>query len=443
MMDVLCQKMPLSAMLRGLLERCFAAERLDVLFETHAREQYTRNLLFSTLCDLLLSVVLRVYPTPHAAYQDRRQDLNVSAVALYDKLAGVETQVTAALVRETARDLSGLLDALNVPRTAWLSGYTVRILDGNCLAASHKRLGVHAGLAAAALPGKSLVVLDPERQLMVDVVPCEDGHAQERSLVDQVLPSVQAGEVWIADRNFCTRGVLRGLRERRAYAVVRLHGGLPFTEITPFASIEGGDAGQRLFEQGIEVEGHPYRRIRIALPTPTRDGDYQLDVVTNLPETVAAATLASLYRKRWTLETAFQHLARHFASEIDTLAYPRAALFGFGLALVAYNVFSIMRAALDSAHDEPVSQTISSYYIAHQISATFAALELLSEATDWSFVATSSPAEFADWLRDVARNVRLESLKKHPRGPKKPRPQAPFDPKQPHVSTYKLLRERE
>ena len=443
MMDVLCQKMPLSALLRGLLERVLAAERLDGLFETQAREQYTRHLLFSTLCDLLLSVVLRVHPSPHAAYQDRRNEMNVSTVALYDKLAGVEPRVIAALVRETARDLAGILEALNVPRTPWLPGYPVRILDGNCLAASHKRLGVHEGLAAAALPGKSWVVLDPERQLMVDVVPCEDGHAQERSLVERVLPSVQTGEAWIADRNFCTRGALQGLRERQAYAVVRLHAGLPFTERAPFHPVEGGDPGQHLFEQGIEVEGQPYRRIRVELPAPTRDGDAHLDVVTDLPDTVAAATIASLYRKRWTLETAFQHLERHFASEIDTLAYPRAALFGFGLALVAYNVFSVLRAALDSAQGEPVSQDLSSYYIAHQISATFAALLLLSEATDWDFVATCSPVQFADWLREVARHVRLDSLKKHPRGPKKPRPKAPFDPQQPHVSTYKLLRERE
>jgi hypothetical protein len=48
----------MSCLLRGLLERCFSAERLDGLFESHAREQYTRNLLFSTACDLLLLTVL-------------------------------------------------------------------------------------------------------------------------------------------------------------------------------------------------------------------------------------------------------------------------------------------------------------------------------------------------------------------------------------------------
>ncbi len=37
-------------------------------------------------------------------------------------------------------------------------------------------------IGAVALPGKSLVVLDPELRLAINVFPCEDGHAQERSL---------------------------------------------------------------------------------------------------------------------------------------------------------------------------------------------------------------------------------------------------------------------
>ena len=41
-------------------------------------------------------------------------------------------------------------------------------------------------------------------------------------------------------------------------------------------------------------------------------------------------------------------------SEIDTLAYPRAALFGFCLVLVAYNLFQVALTALDSVHQEPV-----------------------------------------------------------------------------------------
>ncbi len=439
MIERLCKKMPLSCMVRGLLERCFSATRLDALFERYAREQYTRTILFSTVCDLLLQVVLRVHPSAHAAYQANADELTMSATALYDKLKGVEGHVAAALVRETARDLAQVQDALGARPLPYLPGYSVRILDGNCLAASEKRLRVHRGVGGAALPGKSLVVMDPQRRLLVDVFPCEDGHAQERSLLDQVIPTIQAGELWIADRNFCTRGFLQGVHSRDAHALFRLHGGLPFREVTPWTEPVATAEGQHIVEQQIEVEGRRYRRIRINLVQSTRDGDSHIDLIADVPESVDAVTLAALYRKRWKLETAFQHLEAHLESEIDTLAYPRAALFAFCLALVSYNVFSMALCALDSAHEKTVSDAVSTYYVGHEIASTFLALFLLSTADEWRFLSQCSTIEFASWLRDLALGVNLKKYKKHSRGPKKPRQKIPYDPKQPHVSTQQLI----
>jgi hypothetical protein len=335
--------------------------------------------------------------------------------------------------------LSAILDALGFKPEPWLPGYPVRILDGNCLAASEKRLAVHQNASGAALPGKSLVVLDPERRLMLDVFPCEDGHANERSLFGAVARVMRAGELWIADRNFCTLGYLRSIREQGAFTVVRLHKNLPFTEDAPLSFVEE-DGERRIFEQNVTVDGHQYRRVRVELEKPTRDGDLFLDILTDLPPEIPAATVAALYRKRWTLETAFQHVEKHFNSEIETLAYPKAALFGFALALVAYNVFSVIMSTLDCVHEKPVSKDLSGYYIAHEIAATYLALIRLGAALDWQTVAAYSPPEFAAWLRETALHVRLQSLKKHPRGPKKPRQKPPYDPNQPHVSTYQLFR---
>lgn len=202
------------------------------------------------------------------------------------------------------------------------------------------------------------------------------------------------------------------------------------------------DEGQRLREQAIRIAGHRYRRVRIALAQPTRDGDTVLDVITDLPETVGLLEVAALYRKRWTVETAFQHLEAHLRSEIDTLAYPRAALFGFSLALVAYNVFSLALAALDSAQPEPVSGAVSTYYVGHEIAATFLAVLTLTDSEDWRFLASLSPAEFAQWLHRGAARIHPRKYQKHSRGPKKPGSKAPYNPKQSHVSTQRLLEQR-
>jgi hypothetical protein len=441
MLELFRQKMPLSCLLYGLLERCFSAERLDQIFLENAQEQYTREILFSTVCDLLLSVVLKIHPSVNAAHQKSPEPLGFTVSALYEKLKGVELSVSQALLRETSEDLSEILDALGVIPEPWLPGYPVRILDGNCLAASEKRLAVHQNVSGAALPGKSLVVFDPERRLMRNVFPCEDGHAQERRLLDAVARALGTGELWMADRNFCTLGFLDQLHGHGAYALMRRHQNLPLTEDTLFACVEENE-GRRLLEKQVSVAGRRYRLVRVELEKPTRDGDLFIDILTDLPADIPAAVVAELYRKRWTLETAFQHVENHFNSEIETLAYPKAALFGFALALVAYNLFSVIISALDCAHNKPVSKDISGYYIAHEIAATFLALVQLGEELDWRFIAAGAPPEFAAWLRETARHVNLRALKKHPRGPKPPKSKPPYDPKQPHVSTYQLLKDK-
>jgi hypothetical protein len=68
-------------------------------------------------------------------------------------------------------------------------------LDGNHLPASEKRFKALRDFRGAALPGQSLVVYAPEVGLVVDVVPAEDAHAQERALMGPVLERVREGEL--------------------------------------------------------------------------------------------------------------------------------------------------------------------------------------------------------------------------------------------------------
>ena len=77
-------KSPVTVMLRGVLERALAPDALDQLFAQTAQRQYTRELLFSTTVDLMAAVACRVYPSVHAAYQDKKGQLGVSVRALYE-----------------------------------------------------------------------------------------------------------------------------------------------------------------------------------------------------------------------------------------------------------------------------------------------------------------------------------------------------------------------
>jgi hypothetical protein len=186
------EKSPVSVMMRGLMERVFSPESLNELFETTARVQYTKELLFSDLVELMVPVVCGLQPSVRASYQDQADLMPVSLSAVYSKLIGIELAVNQTLVRDTATVMAEVVSQFGEQATDWLRGYRVKILDGFCLAATEHRPQVCRGYASAMLPGKSLVVLEPQLRLATDVFPCEDAHAQERSLIGNVLETVQA-----------------------------------------------------------------------------------------------------------------------------------------------------------------------------------------------------------------------------------------------------------
>ena len=74
----------------------------------------------------------------------------VSITAMYDKLNHTEPGVMAALVDETTQDLIAIREFLGGDQSGLLAGYELRILDGNRLAATDKRLNVHRAVAGAA-----------------------------------------------------------------------------------------------------------------------------------------------------------------------------------------------------------------------------------------------------------------------------------------------------
>ena len=129
----------------------------------------------------------------------------------------------------------------------------MKIVDGNHLAATERRLKVLRGNAAAPLPGQALVVYDPQLDLMTNLIPCEDGHAQERSLLAAVLDLVHEGEVWIEDRNFCTTEYVFGIGQRQAYFIIRQHAAnLHWEERSGWASC-GRCATGEVYEQSVRL----------------------------------------------------------------------------------------------------------------------------------------------------------------------------------------------
>ena len=437
------EKSPATVMVRALLEQLLNAEKLDQWFEVTRQTQYTRDILFSSLVGLMLQVVCKTRASVHAAY--RHADIAASIVAVYAKLQGVEVTTSQALVRHIAREAQVLIVTMNGARPPLLPGYRLKYLDGNCLAASEHRLKPLRTTAAGPLPGKSLVVVDPQLNMAIDVFPCADGHTQERALLNEVIPTVEDGDVWVGDRNFCVLKFLFGIHRKQAFFIIRQHGNLTTNPLEKFKFIGASETGD-VYDQAVQLklasgETMILRRITVKLKVKTRNGDTELVILTNLPSAAAdAITIATLYRTRWGIETIFQKLEKYFNSEIETLGYPQAALFGFCLALVAFNLYAVVMAALRAAHPtHDIDRTVSEYYLATDIATTMTGLNIAISEDEWAPFAYASTEELTGYLLILASYVDLHKLRKTTRGPKKPpTPRTKFKGK-PHVSTARLL----
>ena len=173
------------------------------------------------------------------------------------------------LFKSTGAEHAEIITELKGEKAPLIAGYRTKMLDGNCIEASEHRLEVLRETTAGPLPGKSLVVYDPVTELAIDVFPCEDGHSQERSLLNQIVPSVEERDVWVMDRNFCVRSFLFGIKDKNGFFIVRQHGQLPYTVLTAQQKVGKTETGD-IYEHWIEViddEGKAHKLRRIVVNT--------------------------------------------------------------------------------------------------------------------------------------------------------------------------------
>jgi hypothetical protein len=438
------KKAPLCVMARIALENLFEPERLDRLFERTAERQYHRELLFSQVSELMLSVVLRVEDSVHSAFKARKDALGVSDQAVYDKLRCQELGVSEALVADSAERLTPVINKLKARLPPLLPGYRVRILDGNHLAASERRLGVLRAKWAKGLPGRVLAVYEPEIDLVTRVFLTPDGHASERSLLDTVAACVEQNDLWIADRNFCTLKFLLDLQDAKACFVIRQHGSMPY-QLVGKRRRRGRTATGQVYEQPVIIQLAErrlrLRRVTVVLDKPTRNGDSEVHVLTNLPaEKATAVQVANLYQKRWRIENRFYEVTQTLECEPNTLGYPQAALFAFCLAMVAANAVALIRASLRAVHDSEAVANMSNHYMAKEIRQIASGMLIVLPPEEWQRFNKLSPAELARTLREVARHVNPARYQKAKRGPKKPPPPKGTFRSGAHLSTHKLIK---
>ena len=429
-------------MARLALEHALPAGWVDEVFEAHRRKQYARELLFSTVVELTTLVSLGLRPSLHAAAR-QMPALPVSLGSLYDKVNHTEPAILHALVRGSAERLAPVMAALGA--RASLPGWRMRVLDGNHLPASEKRLAPLRGFRGAALPGQSLVVYDPDSGLVTNLLACEDAHASERAVVEPLLDSAQPGDLWIADRHFCTRMVLEGWQDAGADFIVREHGRYPRLvgqgEWQGCGRVETG----QVREQAIEVKDQQalWRRIELALDVPTEAGETTIRLWSNLPAEIGAGRVAELYRTRWCIEGMFGRLESVLHSEVASLGHPRAALLGFAVSVLAYNVLALLARCVEQAHQqqrEPPPE-VSTYHLALRVRDSYGGLLIAVPPEVWPPWHSVTPECLAERLLSLARHIDSRQVATSKRKPKPKPPKGYADGKtaRAHVATARIL----
>jgi IS4 transposase len=447
-LDRFVERCPAVVMVRATLERLLRPERLDQVFEDVRRRQYSKQLLFSQVVAVMAAVATRTHASVHSAYLAVKDRLGVSAAALYAKLNHIEPETSSALIRRTAADAAVVIDAMAAAKKEVLPGLEVFYLDGNHLAATEHRVAELRGTREGPLPGQALALLDAQRELIVDLVPCEDGHARERSLLPELLERIRAGVVIVADRNFCTSGFFFGLAARGAFFVIRQHASTLTWKLRGRRRRVGRVATGMVYEQGVELHFQgatlSVRRITLCLDRPTGSGDTEIHIITNLSaEQATAPQVAQAYGTRWTVEGAFQTLTDVLRCEVETLGYPRAALFSFATAVLAYNTYAVVKASLRAAHGaEVIKEELSDYHLMSDVAVTYVGMDIAVPDECWASYRAMSVGTFVKAMTRLAHRVKLARYPKKKRGPKKPQPRKKSGRRNHHISTARLLAKR-
>jgi hypothetical protein len=235
-----------------------------------------------------------------------------------------------------------------------------------------------------------------------------------------------------------------GIEAIETMPIIREHAGLNYKRASKLRKRGRSDTGE-ILEQAIVIEEedgtkHHLRRIVVKLEKATEDGDWELAILSNLPNTVSAVVIAEAYRKRWTIEGGFQDLTTTLDCEIDTLCYPKAALFVFCVAVMAYNLQSAIKGVMRSEHGaKKVENDLSRYFVSGEIGQVYRGMMVALPPEEWAIFRDMSFTDYVAFLKRLARNVDLERYPKAHRGPKKAKPKRKYDPKHPHVSVAKIL----
>ncbi len=268
------------------------------------------------------------------------------------------------------------------------------------------------------------------------------GHAQESSCCDRIVDELVAKDVIIADRHYCIVAFLVKIAVARGFFVIRQHGrlkGVLAGKRKRIGRISTGVVYEQEMKLSADDDAMTVRRITIALDKPTRDGDEEIHVLTNLPSDVAATVVADLYRHRWEEKTAFNVLQMTLTCEHPGVGHPKAATFLFCMSVLAFNLRQTIFAVLYATHDDEAVTETSHFHVSQNASDKTEGMLIAINKEEWDELIPSTTRGLASLLKKISGTIDLAEFRKSRRGPKKKQPHRSRNVASSHGSTAKLL----
>lgn len=376
------------------------------------------------------------------SYKKHADELKVSLQSFYAKTRGVEPAVSEALVEHSATRAIEIQDALGMQQWEVIPGYRCLTVDGNVLAKSDKKLGVLRDIKGAPLPGKVVARFDVQRQLFDKAYILLDGHAQESSCCNRIVSDLKSKDVLIADRHYCVVSFMEATSQANANFVIRHRGRLPGVLLgkrTLIGKIDTGTVYGQPMRLTADENAMVVRRVTVVLNEPTRDGDTEIHILTNLPIKISGLVITNAYRHRWEEETAFNVLQMTLTCELSSIGHPMAATFLFCMSVLAYNLRQTIFAGLFAVHPEEEVLEVSHLQVSKNVSDYTPGMLVSITSDERKTLIPTTIKGIAALLKRIASMIQLCNFKKSTRGLKKKKPHRSRNVASKHVSTAKLL----
>ncbi|WP_436716843.1 transposase [Roseiconus lacunae] len=432
---------PFAVMAQIVIRRLIGKE-LDAIFEESRSRQYHRQLAFSDLASTVALVALGCVKSFNKAYQRCREQIGVSRTAFYDKINRTEPSTLEAVVEHAGEVTAGIQDELQVQPWEIIPGHEVYAFDACHIKRTQKRLSVLRGLSTAPRPGAVVAKFDLQHQTFSQAYLLVDAHRQEATMLDRIAHDLTPGDVALADRQYCAASFFMRLDSEGKFFIVRQHRRMQCISRDERQFVGRIESGE-VFEQKVEISKNGQtlwmRRLTLCLDQPTRDGDTEIHVLTNLSANVKATRIMEVYGFRWEEETGFYHLTMSLTCEMETMGHPHAALFLFCMAMVCYNVLAVLTSSLYAVHDEQDVENLSYFSVAEEIGTTTRGLLIAVDEAYWRQWEICTPSSLSKELIRLADRVPVSRYRKSQRGVKKKPPKRTLSRTRAHSSTARLL----